>query len=183
MSRSPAAVAPPEAEDARWQIGIDQARHLRRERPKRKRSTVRKIYAVPRQFDLASLLVVSLAYSLLFGCLAVFQAVWPFYLFFGGLTVVVAVMQGFYPYGNGPRWVSMITGAIYFLVACIAFSVIYGEVALAIFGVVGSITLGPVLGYFFGAVEAGVFLLADRLRKRWAAPLPDRPDGADSPFD
>ncbi len=50
----------------------------------------------------------------------------------------------------------------------------------ALCGVVGSMFFGPPLGYLMGAIEAGVFLVADKVRQRW---FPDADPDADSAAD
>ncbi|MCO6043833.1 hypothetical protein NG895_07925 [Aeoliella sp. ICT_H6.2] len=159
---------PPTPEDERWaqpprRIELPPAVQMRRQR-----STEQTLYSVPRRFDIATMLTVSFAYSLLFTMLRLLGAEWPVFAFIGGLTIAVGVAQAFFPYGDAPRWASAIAGVAYSLLWWVAFVVVYGtwdgEFLCVAFS---SVIWGPLLGYLCGACEAGVFLVADMVRKRW----------------
>lgn len=162
---------PPTPDDERWAAALERPlgrRHAQRWFPRLPaRSSEKTLYSVPRRFDIATLLVVSLAYSILFSFLKVLGAPWPVFLFFGSLTVVIGVAQALFPYGNEPRWASMIAGCVYLGVWTIATAVVMQDVTAGMCGTVGSFLFGPPLGYLTGAIEAGVFLLADKVRTRW----------------
>lgn len=127
------------------------------------------VYSVPRRFDMATLLTVSLAYSILFAILKGMDASWVVFLYLGGLTVAVGVAQALAERSAQVRKASMITGGIY----CIAMGGILlaaapmtsGERVLIAFCLV----TGPGIGYLAGALDGGLFLVADMVRRH----LPD----------
>ncbi len=176
---------PPTPDDDRWAAALEQPvrRTARRWLPRlQARSSEKTLYSVPRRFDIATLLVVSLAYSLLFSFFKVLGAPWPVFLFFGMLTVVIGVAQALFPYGNEPRWASMIAGFVYLEVWSIATAIVLQDWTGGLCGMVGAFVFGPPIGYITGAVEAGVFLLADKVRNRWF-PDTDNSDAiANNPF-
>lgn len=157
---------PPTPEDERWarppqRVALPTAEMLRRDKD---RELV--LYSVPRRFDIATLLTVSFAYSLLFTLLRQLGAEWPTFAYFGGLSVVVGVAQAMFPYGNQPRWASALAGMGYSLLWCIGLGIIYGflesDLICAMFA---AVVVGPMIGYLSGACEAGVFLVADMVRR------------------
>ncbi len=89
---------PPTPDDNRWAAALKRpeppAAKLRR---RRQRSQEKTLYAVPRRFDIATMLVVSLAYSILFTGLRLLDAPWQVFAYFGLLTVVVGVAQRSFP--------------------------------------------------------------------------------------
>jgi uncharacterized membrane protein YGL010W len=173
--------APPTPDDARWAKGLEWPAPRRWSlRVQRERSHEKLLYSVPRQFDIATLLVVSLAYSLFFTFLRVLDAPWPVYAFFGLLTVVVAIAQTLFPFGNEPRWASMCAGVVYCWVWCLIGGVAAGNLFIALWGLFCSVVVGPAFGYLVGAIEAGVFLVADKVRQRW---FPDRKADYDTSSD
>lgn len=158
---------PPVPEDERWSEGLA-ARPGRRRRERKPPSREVKLYAVPRRFDIATLLVVSLAYSLLFTLLRLSGTHWGVAAFTGGLTMAVGIAQGLFPYGNGPRNASIVAGAGYVAIWAGVLAALYENVLMFVAMVLFSLLLtGPVVGYLCGAVVAGVFLVADKVRRRW----------------
>jgi hypothetical protein len=130
------------------------------------------LYSAPRRFDLATIFVVTAAYSLLFGAMSAFND------YFGpvsktavGLLVtIVAVVQAFYKDTANPRGVSVVTGAIAQTMIMILIEMfeprLLPQPALLVVifcGVLG----GAVSGYLAGVLVGGVFLVADALRKRF----------------
>lgn len=173
---------PPTPDDERWAAVLDQKRERYRQPvahvpPSPPRVT---LYSVPRRFDIATLLVVSLAYSLLFTLLRLLDAPTQVFVFIGMLTVVIGIAQAMFPYGNGPRRASMVAGAAYCGVLSLVGGFLSGGFGPGSCGVLGSLILGAPLGYLMGAIEAGVFLVADKVRRRW---FPERPRGADTASD
>lgn len=124
------------------------------------------IYSVPRRFDVATLLTVSFAYSILFTFLKLLDSHWSVFAFIGGLTITVAMGQMLARSDKEIRNASFVAGALYTLIWCLVVVVasqMWGEgVLLLVFCFVA----GPMLGYVTGVVDAGVFLVADLVRKR-----------------
>lgn len=164
----PSDITPPTPEDERWAQPPQSIRLPPERRVKRARSTEKTLYTVPRRFDIATMLTVSFAYSLLFTLLRSLDAQWPVFAFIGGMTVVVAIAQALFPYGNDPRWASAVAGVVYSLLWWMGLGIIHGvrdsEFFCAAFA---AVLFGPLMGYLCGACEAGVFLVADQVRRRW----------------
>lgn len=131
---------------------------------------VDKIYSVPRRFDLATVLIVSIGYSMLFGLFSNVGAHWLVYVLFVGLTVVVAVAQAVVQKPSLVRSASIIAGTIY----CMAWATI-ALVDFAGFGIrggtvailCGCFPVAMLFAYIAGVVDGGVFLIADVLRRKW----------------
>ena len=127
------------------------------------------VYSVPRRFDMASMLTVSLAYSILFAILRALGASWVVFLHLGGLTVAVGVAQALAEHSAQVRKASVITGGSY--------CVIMGGILLAAAPLTSDdrvylalcLVTGPGLGYLAGALDGGLFLVADMVRRH----LPD----------
>ncbi len=172
---------PPTPDDERWAAALEQKRERYRQPASRVTRPPRiTIYSVPRRFDIATLLVVSLAYSLLFTMLRLLDAPTQVFVFIGLLTVVVGIAQAMFPYGNGPRRASMVAGAAYCGVLSLVGGFLSGGFGPGSCGILGSLIVGAPLGYLIGATEAGVFLVADKVRRRW---FPERPSGGDAAGD
>lgn len=133
------------------------------------------LYSVPRRFDLASLLVVTTAYALLFAGMTVLNFPLMTFLYFALLIAVVAVAQSIFAGRYSPRSVSLIAGSAYQVTLTIALFLIASYFPRGL-GSSGSsirswsslmmfITIfSPVLGYLSGVLVAGTFLVADHLR-------------------
>ena len=130
------------------------------------------LYSAPRRFDLATIFVVTAAYSILFGAMS------ALHYYFGPLTkvivgvlvTVVAVAQAFYKDTANPRGVSVVTGAIVQTLMMTLIEIfapqLFPEPALLVvvlYGVLG----GAISGYLAGVLVGGVFLVAEALRKRY----------------
>jgi hypothetical protein len=130
------------------------------------------LYSAPRRFDLATIFVVTAAYSILFGAMSAFND------YFGPITktavgllvTIVAVTQAFYKDTANPRGVSVVTGAIAQTMVMILIEIfaprLFPEPGLFVvifYGMLG----GAVSGYLAGVLVGGVFLVADALRKRF----------------
>jgi hypothetical protein len=130
------------------------------------------LYSAPRRFDLATIFVVTAAYSILFGAMSALN------YYFGPLTkvavgilvTVVAVAQAFYKDSANPRGVSVLTGAITQTMIMLLIEIfaprLFPEPALLVVIVYGMLG-GAVSGYLAGVLVGGVFLVADALRKRY----------------
>jgi hypothetical protein len=127
-----------------------------------------KIYSAPRRFDLATIFVVTFAYSLLFGVLSGLGAPPALSVIFGVFITVVGIGQAVLYGGNNARVASVITGAV--VGVPVAWGLITMEsprnmVAwLILFAPLG-IVLGGLCGYLAGTLVGGVFLVADKLRQ------------------
>lgn len=126
----------------------------------------KKLYAVRRRFDLATLFVVTAAFALVFAAIRTLG--WPPVSagMIGGCIAAVGAAQAFAPADWSPRLVSVAAGVAYwgagaFVVAVLEWRVDIGD--LTYFALFGAIA-----GYLSGVVAAGVFLIADRMRKRIA---------------
>jgi hypothetical protein len=112
---------------------------------------------------LATLFTVSLAYALLFGLLRLMSAPPSLVGYVALFVTVVGLAQAVVLQGK-PRAASILAGLLFWLVA--TFFVIMprsmaGIVALC----VGVLCTGVVTGYVAGLLVAGVFLVADLVRK------------------
>jgi hypothetical protein len=116
------------------------------------RSGETKIYAAPRRFDLATIFIVTVAYSLLFSAMSLLQFPPVVSLVIAGFVTLVGIAQ-----------------AVIFSIGMLAWWVFGGSRSfppsvILIFGsfiVIG----GAVLGYLSGALIGGVFMLAEYLRR------------------
>jgi hypothetical protein len=136
-------------------------------------SKISNLYSAPRRFDLATIFVVTAAYSLLFGAMTALDASPVTKVTVGLLVTAVAVAQAFYQHTANPRGVSVVAGAItltFFLaVLGIALPRLFGDMYFAAVVLVGPIG-GAASGYLAGTLVGGVFLVADALRRKLAKP-------------
>jgi hypothetical protein len=139
-------------------------------------STTSELYSAPRRFDLATIFVVTAAYSLLFGIMTALGASPVLKIMFGGLVTIVAVAQALFLKVANPRGVSIVAGAIAhtFISLVVWFvdpDVFFRSLFLTVFinGAFG----GIVLGYLAGVMVGGVFLVADKLRTKFGRPPDD----------
>jgi hypothetical protein len=127
------------------------------------------LYSAPRRFDLATIFVVTAAYSLLLGGLTAMDASPLVKVVVTALVTIIAVAQAFFLKIANPRGVSIVAGSIaYTLISCliwITFRNIFIDsffLVVLINGVIG----GGIIGYLFGTLVGGVFLVADKLRRK-----------------
>ncbi len=140
------------------------------------------LYTAPRRFDLATIFVVTAAYSLVLGGLTAMG--WPPIVKIGIslLAAAIAVAQALFKTRANPRGVSIVTGvAVCTLFTWIGFAAgayrmlrISLPAATIIMGVVG----GSISGYLIGTCVGGVFLVADLVRGKFERR--DLSDGGDS---
>jgi hypothetical protein len=128
------------------------------------------LYSAPRRFDLATIFVVTAAYSILFGAMAAMDFGPLAKITVGFLVTTVAASQAFYQNVANPRGVSVVAGAITMSVMLVLLTLFVKEwrdqpifVVVVLFGLVG----GAIAGYLSGVLVGGVFLIADALRKRF----------------
>jgi hypothetical protein len=134
-----------------------------------------KIYSAPRRFDLATIFVVTFAYSLLLGLMNYVVGYMDFpratSLVVAGFVTFVGVGQAVLYGGQNARIASVVTG--------IAFCVLWNMTAVVwpprgaagialLFLIPFSGALGAGCGYVAGVLVGGVFLVADKLRTYFA---------------
>jgi hypothetical protein len=130
------------------------------------------LYTAPRRFDLATLFVMTAAYSLLFGVLSGFNAVFQFgplpLIILGLVVAVVGAAQALSHGVANPRGVSVVVGGAAFVLFCLLILVIRPQLfeGWLFIDIALGLVFAPVLGYFAGVLVGGVFLVADRLRSR-----------------
>jgi hypothetical protein len=136
------------------------------------------LYSVPRRFDLASLLVVTTAYAILFTGMTVLAFPLKTFLYFAFLIAVVAVAQSLFTGRTSPRSISLIAGTAYHITVTIGLGLLAayfptvltdsGRSADARFSIslmLFTTLFSPASGYLSGVLVAGAFLVADYLRK------------------
>jgi len=127
-----------------------------------------KIYSAPRRFDLATIFVVTFAYSLLFASMNMFSFPPTVSLIVGVFITLVGAGQALLFGGRNPRVASVITGAI----ACVPLTLATIMMTPRGFrsdemfvSVPLSVIFGAGFGYVAGVLVGGVFLFADAIRK------------------
>ncbi|NOZ41179.1 MAG: hypothetical protein GXP24_13275 [Planctomycetes bacterium] len=143
-----------------------------------------KRYSAPRRFDLATLLVVTAAYAMLFTGLKALDFSSSIFLYVAGLITLVAIAQSLFAtwekprlssflFRNDPRQVSILVGIVFhmllvfrtygvFIWQDIQRGVPLGKLVMSLLAI---LLPGALMGYFSGVLVAGVFLIADNLRK------------------
>ena len=123
------------------------------------------IYSVPRRFDLASMLVVTTAYALLFTGMTLLDFPFGTFVYFAFLIALVAAAQSVVDKKYNPRVVSVIVGVAYYLAWTF---VLVATTSMRRAGdgcmACSTVILGPLQGYLAGTLVAGTFLVADYLR-------------------
>jgi putative addiction module component (TIGR02574 family) len=135
-------------------------------------ATPARIYSVPRRFDLATIFVVTLAYSLLFGMMKAISFPPIASAIVAGFILMVGAAQAFLFGGKQPRTASIIAGALIYSLALAVTWIVAGPrmystsqlLISASFTIVG----GAILGYLAGVFIGAVFLVADKLRIRFS---------------
>jgi putative addiction module component (TIGR02574 family) len=127
-----------------------------------------KVYSVPRRFDLSTIFVVTLAYSLLFGAMKGVSLPAIASASIAGFITLVAAAQALLFRGAKPRTASILVGAVTYTVAVLAIWIITGQRMYGTTQILfmTSLTLigGSILGYVAGGLVGAVFLIADKLR-------------------
>lgn len=132
------------------------------------------IYSVPRRFDLATIFVVTAAYSILLGGLTALDATPIIKTLVAGFVTIVAVAQASLEKRIHPRGTSILAGAIaYSIITAIVWLELRRHVPIPFIAVaIAGVLLGGFFGYLTGTVVGGVFLVADVLRGRFERPQP-----------
>jgi hypothetical protein len=133
----------------------------------------KKVYSVPRRYDLATLFTVSLAFAMLFGLMRALGSHPVVFAVVGGFVTVVGLTQAVLFKGKAPREASILTGAAIFASVASIPMILgvmrgYGVVELLVgysCQAMCSCLLGAVCGYVVGVLIGGVFLVADAVRK------------------
>jgi hypothetical protein len=138
------------------------------------RAHTSELYSAPRRFDLASIFVVTAAYSLLLGALSLLGSPPVVMIVVAGMIAIIATTQAMFQHVANPRGVSIITGAVTFAIICaILHFTTRGILTRSLFVnffIIG-IPCGAFLGYLMGTVVGGVFLVADMVRKKMEGPI------------
>jgi hypothetical protein len=127
-----------------------------------------KIYSAPRRFDLATIFVVTFAYSLLFALMSGINLPPVASLIVGGYITIVGIGQAALFGGQNARVASMITGAvaivpITWLSMMLTPRGFRGQEPFVLLPAIAILGIG--IGYIAGVLVGGVFLVADKLRK------------------
>lgn len=133
------------------------------------RSHTSGLYSAPRRFDLATIFVVTGAYSVLLGVMSILNFVPAAKIIIGLLLAFVAVAQSMYHEKANPRGVSVVAGSIGYAAISFVFWLIAPRsfpnsfmFVVVINGLIG----GALFGYVAGVLVGGMFLVADMLRTR-----------------
>jgi hypothetical protein len=127
-----------------------------------------KIYSAPRRFDLATIFVVTSAYSLFFAILSGFGADPWVSIVLGGFITLVGIGQALLFGGGKPRAASIITGVAVMVTASIAWQIYDNRMRsdeFLIFLLFSQTLSGAIAGYLAGVLVGGVFLVADVIRR------------------
>lgn len=132
------------------------------------------IYSVPRRFDLATIFVVTAAYSILLGALTALDATPIIKTIVAGFVTIVAVAQASLEKRIHPRGTSILAGSIAFsIIVAIVWLELRRHVPIPYIAVaIAGVLIGGFFGYLTGTVVGGVFLIADILRGRFERPQP-----------
>lgn len=114
-----------------------------------------KLYSVPRRFDLATIMIVTSAFALLFGVIRLFDFGLLGFAAVAGFFTCVALAQAIMFGGRAPRAASIVAGGSY----CALFALSADPAGLCI-----GVVYGGILGYLAGILIASVFLVTDLAR-------------------
>jgi hypothetical protein len=134
------------------------------------RADISGLYSAPRRFDLATIFVVTAAYSLLLGGLTALDFGPLTKIVACGLITLVAAGQALFHQQANPRGVSVIIGATaYALFSLILWLVNWRAVPFSLFFmvVINGLIGGAIMGYIAGVLVGGIFLAADALRRNF----------------
>ena len=123
-----------------------------------------KVYSVPRRFDIATMLTVTVAFAVLFGVMRLLGSSPFVFLFVAGMITCVGAAQAVLFQGKSPRAASIVAGAVYAAVVTVISVVARGDIILVVGAFCASLS-GAIGGYFAGILVAGVFLVSDYVRK------------------
>src|SRR3954454_18006243 len=152
-------------------------------------SNTSELYSAPRRFDLATIFVVTAAYSILFGAISAlsYKDMGPAVeIAVGVLVTLVGLAQAFYKDTANPRGVSILAGAVVQTIIVIVIHIAQprifgGSIVLIVF--FGGLIGGAFCGYLAGVLVGGVFLVADLIRQKFAKPGETEPEEPPSTTD
>jgi hypothetical protein len=127
-----------------------------------------KIYSAPRRFDLATLFVVTILYSLLFGILTAIEVHPGWIIGIATFLSAIGVAQAALFQGKKPRLASMIAGGIVLPTMMGVLILIYEpdyDPWVASIQLIFTAGSGLAMGYLCGTLVGGVFMFAEMLRK------------------
>jgi hypothetical protein len=133
------------------------------------RTNTSELYSAPRRFDLATIFVVTAAYSLLLGGLSALDFGPEVKFVAVGLLTVVAAGQALFHDQANPRGVSVMIGASAYALFTLAMWSMYPRAFPRSFFfvvVINGLLFGSLLGYISGVLVGGMFLVAERLREK-----------------
>jgi len=137
------------------------AESVRRSRPK--------VYSAPRRFDLATIFIVTVAYSMMFAGMSVFGLPAGVSLSVAGFITVVGLGQAMLFRGEKPRLASAVVGLVTFSLGVLGFWIVGGRrmygANTIVFSSIATVIGGALYGYLAGACVGAVFMLADFLRR------------------
>lgn len=128
-----------------------------------------KLYSAPRRFDLATIFVVTAAFSLLLGGLTALDALPIVKIGISAFVTVIAVAQALFQKYVNPRGTSIVAGAIACTLAAWCLWAFFPRMfpgAFPVFTVI-IVIVGGAFGYLTGTLVGGVFLIADVLRGKF----------------
>jgi len=128
-----------------------------------------KVYSAPRRFDLATIFIVTVAYSLLFALMSVLGLPAGVSLTVAGFITVVGVGQAALFRGEKPRLASAIVGLVIYSVCMLGVWIISGrriyDASTFVLASAAIAAGGVLLGYVAGACVGAVFMLAEYMRR------------------
>ncbi|HVT27305.1 MAG TPA: hypothetical protein VHE81_04740 [Lacipirellulaceae bacterium] len=128
------------------------------------------LFSAPRRFDLATIFVVTAAFSILFGAMSAMDFGPITEGIVGVLIAVVAAAQAYYQNVANPRGVSVVTGSISLTVMLVVLKIAQPHLIPGPFFAVvliSGLSGGAVAGYLAGVLVGGVFLVADLVRRKF----------------
>jgi putative addiction module component (TIGR02574 family) len=133
------------------------------------RSSGNQVFAAPRRFDLSTIFVVTMAFSLLFAGMRLLPFPPVVSVIVGGYFALIGLGQAFLFRGNRPRTASILVSMLYYALVALLVWQLRGPRAYPVSDIVVVAMLmmvfGAVLGYVAGALVGSVFMIADILRR------------------
>ena len=124
-------------------------------------------FSVPRRYDLATLMAVTMAYACLFGALRAWNAAPELVIWIAGFLTTVGAAQAILFGGRSPRRASVFAGMAFAAASYAVLMVIDTEGFTGFCFLIAASLCGAMFGYFGGVIVAGVFLVAHYLRCLW----------------
>jgi putative addiction module component (TIGR02574 family) len=132
------------------------------------RSSGNQVFAAPRRFDLFTIFVITIAFSILFAGMRLLPLPPVASAIVGGYFALIGLGQAFLFRGNRPRTASLLVGGLYYVLVSYVLWQLSGPRAYPTSDVVVTaiflLIFGAVLGFVAGALVGSVFMLADWLR-------------------